>query len=153
MTSTEIDEMRENGMKVLSKVCDSPSARKKMEKRLFLLVKDKENMEELYKRYLIQLVGMLIQEPNSTKIFNKLLKLGRMGWKNPQYTCYQNNIDEHDNFIVHPFDVVDGVVECPKCHKSKTWSVQKQTRSADEPMTTFSKCADPDCGHEWTYSG
>ena len=56
-----------------------------------------------------------------------------------------------DDYLTKPFEVVDGVVTCPKCQGMKTWSVQKQTRSSDEPMTTFSRCAL--CNHQWSYSG
>ena len=79
------------------------------------------------------------------------LKKGNVGWKNPLYNNIESKIQEHDDYIVKPFEVVDGVVKCPKCQNSKTWSVQKQTRSSDEPMTTFSRCVT--CGHQWAYSG
>jgi len=38
---------------------------------------------------------------------------------------------------------------CPKpnCRKNKCWYFQLQTRSADEPMTTFVTCCS--CGHRW----
>ena len=38
---------------------------------------------------------------------------------------------------------------CPKCEHSKAYFMQMQTRSADEPMTIFFKCCNPDCGHRW----
>jgi len=37
--------------------------------------------------------------------------------------------------------------ECGKCHERKTTFYQKQTRSADEPMTIFITCKA--CGNEW----
>lgn len=36
---------------------------------------------------------------------------------------------------------------CPKCGHAKAYFLQIQTRSADEPMTTFYKCAG--CSHRW----
>ena len=39
--------------------------------------------------------------------------------------------------------------ECPKCSHKKAFFMQIQTRSADEPMTTFYKCCSPTCGHRW----
>ena len=36
---------------------------------------------------------------------------------------------------------------CPKCSHAKAYFMQMQTRSADEPMTTFYKCCA--CGHRW----
>ena len=37
--------------------------------------------------------------------------------------------------------------KCGKCGKRKTTYTQLQTRSADEPMTTFVLCLD--CGNRW----
>lgn len=43
---------------------------------------------------------------------------------------------------------VDSIDEkCPKCDHPKAYFMQLQTRSADEPMTTFYKCCG--CGHRW----
>ncbi|CAF0814972.1 unnamed protein product [Didymodactylos carnosus] len=39
------------------------------------------------------------------------------------------------------------VIRCPKCAHEKAYFMQLQTRSADEPMTTFYKCVS--CGHRW----
>ncbi|KAF8763277.1 DNA-directed RNA polymerase III subunit RPC10 like protein [Argiope bruennichi] len=36
---------------------------------------------------------------------------------------------------------------CPKCAHGKAYFLQIQTRSADEPMTTFYKCVE--CAHRW----
>jgi len=45
---------------------------------------------------------------------------------------------------------VDSTEEkCPKCSHLRAYFMQIQTRSADEPMTTFYKCCSPDCGHRW----
>ena len=38
-------------------------------------------------------------------------------------------------------------VTCPKCAHRQAYFMQLQTRSADEPMTTFYKCVD--CTHRW----
>lgn len=40
-------------------------------------------------------------------------------------------------------------VECPVCSHKKAYFMQMQTRSADEPMTTFYKCCNQLCGHNW----
>lgn len=37
--------------------------------------------------------------------------------------------------------------ECSKCHEKEVSYTQAQTRSADEPMTTFCECQN--CGHHW----
>lgn len=48
------------------------------------------------------------------------------------------------------WDNVDSTEErCPKCFHPRAYFVQIQTRSADEPMTTFYKCCNRQCGHRW----
>jgi len=45
---------------------------------------------------------------------------------------------------------VDSTEEkCPKCENPRAYFMQIQTRSADEPMTTFYKCTNQECGHRW----
>ncbi|VDN59191.1 unnamed protein product [Dracunculus medinensis] len=38
---------------------------------------------------------------------------------------------------------------CPRCRNSRAYYLQIQTRSADEPMTIFYRCASSDCAHRW----
>ena len=40
-------------------------------------------------------------------------------------------------------------VDCPRCAHARAYFMQIQTRSADEPMTTFYKCSNHSCGHQW----
>ena len=100
--------------------------------------------------YLYQVIGKILKGYNIDTIIEEL-KTGKVGWNSSEYNDYKNKIEEHDNYIVSPFDVVEGVVQCPKCKNKKTYSTQKQIRSADEPMTTISRCVN--CGHSWNYSG
>jgi transcription elongation factor S-II len=41
-------------------------------------------------------------------------------------------------------------IECGKCGQRKVSYTQAQTRSADEPMTTFCECLN--CGKKWKFS-
>jgi transcription elongation factor S-II len=43
-----------------------------------------------------------------------------------------------------------GAIICSKCKGSQVSIVQKQTRSADEPMTCFCTCKK--CGHKWKFN-
>lgn len=43
--------------------------------------------------------------------------------------------------------------ECPKCSNGTAYYMALQTRSADEPMTTFYKCTNSACGHRWNDRG
>lgn len=48
------------------------------------------------------------------------------------------------------WDNVDSTEErCPKCSHPRAYFMQIQTRSADEPMTTFYKCCNHQCAHRW----
>ena len=38
---------------------------------------------------------------------------------------------------------------CPKCKSAKVNNHEKQTRSADEPMTQFFECVN--CGNRWRF--
>ncbi len=44
----------------------------------------------------------------------------------------------------------DGMFMCGKCKSKKTTYYQMQTRSADEPMTTFVTCTN--CNNNWKFS-
>lgn len=39
---------------------------------------------------------------------------------------------------------------CPTCNHLRAYYMQVQIRSADEPMTTFYKCANADCERIWS---
>ena len=43
--------------------------------------------------------------------------------------------------------VASGLYKCRICGGDKTTQSEMQTRSADEPMTIFIRCAD--CGNSW----
>lgn len=136
--------MRAIGKKMLATVLNKPKNIDIIEENIY-----RQCSEDNYLWAVYQIVGIIIQE--SATVALKTIKDGQLEWKNPIYTNIASKIEEFDNYLVHPFEVVEGVTKCPKCAKSKTWSIQKQTRSSDEPMTTFSRCAE--CGHEWSYSG
>ena len=57
---------------------------------------------------------------------------------------------EQDNFIIKPFEIEEGVLQC-KCGSKRVYSYSKQSRSADEPMSTYAQCMS--CKSKWVYSG
>jgi DNA-directed RNA polymerase subunit M/transcription elongation factor TFIIS len=79
------------------------------------------------------------------------LKNKNVLWNHANFADILFKQREQDEFIVNPFEVEEGVLKCPKCSNMRTFSYSKQTRSADEPMTTFAQCMG--CKHKWTYSG
>ncbi|MCJ1306373.1 RNA polymerase II elongation factor [Agyrium rufum] len=52
--------------------------------------------------------------------------------------------------VAVPEKSVSSTFTCGKCKKQKVSYSQAQTRSADEPMTTFCECLF--CGHRWKFS-
>jgi len=44
-----------------------------------------------------------------------------------------------------------GIIKCGKCKQTNTQYYQLQTRSADEPMTTFVTCMTPGCNHKFKF--
>jgi len=78
------------------------------------------------------------------------IKNSKIGWK---HNCFNDLIfeeEEQNNFIIQPFEVYEGVLTC-KCGSKRVYSYQKQSRSADEPMSTYANCMA--CGNKWVYSG
>lgn len=53
-----------------------------------------------------------------------------------------------EKFAIPPTAVlIKNEVRCPKCEYNEVYAWQIQTRAADEPSTTFYRCAK--CGHTW----
>ena len=51
--------------------------------------------------------------------------------------------------VKNPKEKPDGMIKCRKCKSMKTDYYQLQTRSADEPMTTYVTCHN--CEHRWKF--
>ena len=110
-----------------------------------------------YKNTIYQSVGDHING-KSTKDIIKDIKGKLTGWNQPCYESNRVKREEQDNFIEHPFEVEEGVLTCHNtlndgttCNSKRVFYYQIQTRSSDEPMTTFANCCA--CGHKWSYSG
>ena len=56
-------------------------------------------------------------------------------------------IDEYENKYEPKLEASTDNFKCYKCKSKKCTYYQLQTRSADEPMTTFVNCLD--CGNRW----
>jgi DNA-directed RNA polymerase subunit M/transcription elongation factor TFIIS len=109
--------------------------------------------EEEMKRATYQVVGdiLSLKEGEKMKPILEDVKAGKVCWRHKTFDETERLIQEHDDYILHPFNVVEGVLECKKCGSKRTFSCQKQVRSSDEPMTTFTRCAM--CGNQWKYDG
>lgn len=72
-------------------------------------------------------------------------------WPEKWETAFENAARKALRFAdaeseVDPEKMQDGLLQC-KCGSKKTSYYEKQTRSADEPMTVFAKCHT--CGKRW----
>ena len=59
----------------------------------------------------------------------------------------KESIDDHQ--IAKTDAAKSSLLKCGKCKKMNVTYNQMQTRSADEPMTTFAYCME--CGHRWKF--
>ena len=65
---------------------------------------------------------------------------------NPEFWA-ELNLNIMKKYIAKQEEVADGIFTCFKCKSKKTVYYQMQTRSADEPMTSYVTCTN--CGTNW----
>ena len=75
------------------------------------------------------------------------LKNKKYMWNDKTFQPIKNALEEKENFIVCPFEVAEGALQCNKCGSKKTFSYSKQTRSGDESTTVFATCVE--CRASW----
>jgi DNA-directed RNA polymerase subunit M/transcription elongation factor TFIIS len=75
------------------------------------------------------------------------LKKDQLLWSHPTFDIEKKKIEEENDFMVCPYEILEGVLMCKKCGCKKIFSFSKQTRSMDEPTTVFALCSE--CGNKW----
>jgi len=106
-----------------------------------------ENIESIYKEIVYQIIGDFVSKKNIKDVLQSI-KDNKIGW---EHGCFENikfRQNEQDEFVINPFEVEEGALECKKCGSKRTFSYSKQVRSCDEPMTTFAQCIS--CKAKWT---
>ena len=115
----------------------------------------------VYKNLVVNMIGLMRNE--KTEIVHRLknheLSSSRLAflqpdelWPDGPYArCKRSleNIDKARTLASDPDKVPDGVFSCRKCKSMKTTYYQLQTRSADEPMTTYVTCLK--CNNKWKF--
>jgi len=113
------------------------------------LLKAHDENSGSYNMALTQVVGDILADVPLKDILSNI-KSGKSAWSHTSFNTSSRQLTEQDDFIENPFEVEEGVLEC-KCGSKRVFSYSKQTRGADEPMTTFAICVS--CNAKWTYSG
>lgn len=145
---------RSLGMKALETVLSIPKNVEITEKLIYTM----STNESMYKHIIYQTIGDILAG-NKLSYVISLLKTHKIFWEHPIFDEPRAKIAEQNDYIQKPFEVEEGVIECTsfrkdtqqRCGSKRVFSFSKQTRSADEPATTFANCVE--CGAKWTYSG
>jgi len=141
-----INLLRNHGRDALGTVLNIPGNIKIIEKHIFEV---SDGQEYNYKRTLYQIIGDVMVKKKLEDLL-KNIKQKRIGWNHSSFDFARAQLDEQDDFIENPFEVEEGVIDC-KCGSKRVFSYSKQSRSADEPMTTYAQCVQ--CNAKWQYSG
>lgn len=90
----------------------------------------------------------LIQTEGVDSALKKLSSTKALVWSSQKFADQERELVEENTFMVSPYEISEGVLTCRKCGCRKIFAFLKQTRSADEPMTTFALCSA--CSYKWT---
>lgn len=150
-STTSSMDIRETGKKALGTVLNQQQNIKTFEKYLHKYTekevkKGEKEYDEIYKNALYQIIGDIIKG-GDIKVMLKNVKKKRVGWCHPCFEEVKQKIEEHDDFIINPFEIVEGIAEC-KCGSKKVYTYSKQVRGGDESTTVFCFCAR--CPEKWT---
>lgn len=88
-----------------------------------------------------------ISKKQSLKRIVEILQEEQIGYNSEYFDEIRSLQEEQDNFIIKPFEIEEGVLQCNKCNSKKTFSYSKQTRGGDEGTTVFAVCAN--CNARW----
>ena len=106
-------------------------------------------MNEPLEWLLSQIQDDLITSPqNIEKYVTNVIQKELLGFNHSSFNKFIQKEKEQDEYVINPFQAEEGVVQCVKCKSMKVYSVSRQTRAADEPMTTVSVCTM--CKHKWS---
>ena len=108
------------------------------------------NDEKLSKTVVFQIITDLKNKKKLPDVL-KELKEKKILWKHFDYADIIAEEEEQDNFIIQPFEIIEGITQCNKCGSNRVFSFTKQTRGGDESSTTFNECLQ--CKSKWSYSG
>lgn len=145
-------DIRKKGKEALSQVFKKPKNIDIIERNIYSVIKSNNNDFNIddYNHAIYQVIGDFLNNESASNIL-KNIKKGNILWDHSIYENIKYNIKEQDEFIMNPFEVAEGVVQCGKCKSWRTYSYPVQNRSSDEGTSTISQCIK--CNNKWTYSG
>jgi transcription elongation factor S-II len=119
---------------------------------------DNHKYANIYKHKFLSIQKSLKDNPNlRQKIANKIIKSKDVIEMRPEQLCpdglYAEQLelkihtDLRKEYLKKEIKNQDGFFKCGRCKSMKTTYYQLQTRSADEPMTTFVSCLN--CDRNW----
>ena len=100
------------------------------------------------RKYLFIILNDL--EKNDIEVVVEKISKDQYYWGDNIYVETKEKIEEQDNFLVNPFEVEEGVLEC-RCGSRRVFSYAKQVRSCDEGTSVFATCVE--CKAQWVHSG
>ena len=102
--------------------------------------------EDTYKKILYQVITDISSGKNLQDILEDI-KSHKVLWKHYSLNDFIKEEEEQDEFIVNPFQIEEGIVEC-RCGSKRVYSYSKQCRSGDEGVTSFHQCLK--CKSKWS---
>jgi DNA-directed RNA polymerase subunit M/transcription elongation factor TFIIS len=135
--------MREIGKNALKTVLTKEQNVNTLEKYIFDISNEDEKS---YKKILYETIQDI---SNGNKIQDILsnIKNKNVLWKHKSLETFIKEEEEQDEFIINPFQVEEGIIEC-RCGSKRVYSYSKQCRSGDEGITSFHQCLK--CKSKWS---
>ena len=137
-------DFREKGKMLLSSIFSKKKNVSVIERHIF---DNCNNDEETYLKLMHEVSTLFLDGEMKLPQILKAIKENNLLWNNNFFETFKQSLIEQDNFIISPFEIDEGVLECNKCNSKKTFSYTKQTRAGDESTTVFAVCAN--CKAKW----
>lgn len=147
MTGEISEDLREKGVQCLAEILTIQKNIKILEKWVY---SKSEGNEITYKDLICETCENIGSKNLSLGSILENLKTGQFSFKSSNFKENKEDLEEENNFIMNPFEVEEGVLECMKCGSKKTLSYSKQMRGGDEGTTVMATCVN--CRNSWKVS-
>ena len=137
-------DFREKGKELLSSIFSKEKNVRIIEQCIF---ENCDCNEETYLKIMHEISTLFLDKTMKLPQILSNIKQKKFLWDNEFFDSFKQSLIEQDNFIISPFEIDEGVLECNKCGSKKTFSYTKQTRSGDESTTVFAVCSN--CNAKW----